>query len=514
MGKSFIENPLILITGATGYIGGRLVLRLLEAGYRVRAMVRSMKKIQGKSWKDHPNLELVRADLHNPESLEETLQGCNVVYYLVHSMSEEHKDFVDADRRAAKNFISFSDKHDLDRIIYLGGLGGNEPKASFHLKSRQEVEKILQSGRVPVTVFRSAHILGSGSASFEMLRYIVERMPFFIVPKSVIETKIQPICIRNVLFYLEKCLEKKETMDQVYDIGGPEILTYRELFEIYAEQAGLRKPLLIHSPTPSFMLGTKIAHSIAKRLLPLSPGISQPLLDGLGVEIITKDDNIKKIMPQELIRCCNAIDRAIQKDSLKIVDTRWSDAGDLHRPEWMHAGDAAYSGGTLLQGGYKITLACEPDEIWSLITRIGGYNGWYYGNVLWQIRGWMDQVAGGVGLRRGRRHPEQLYIGDALDFWRVLDVKPPLKLILLAEMKLPGEALLNFELIPGKKGTELRLGTRFRPKGLYGILYWYSLLPFHNLLFGGMLNELAKKVGKKILQGPDKYRPGPLTLDH
>ncbi|MCK5310461.1 MAG: NAD(P)H-binding protein, partial [Desulfobacteraceae bacterium] len=185
-------NPLILITGATGYIGGRLVLRLLEAGYRVRAMARSMKKIQGKTWEGHPNLELVKADLHNPDSLEKALQGCNVAYYLVHSMSEEHKDFAEADRRAAKIFISLSDKQDLDRIIYLGGLGGNEPKASLHLKSRQEVEKILQSGRIPVTVFRSAHILGSGSASFEMLRYIVERMPLFVVPKSVIETKIQP----------------------------------------------------------------------------------------------------------------------------------------------------------------------------------------------------------------------------------------------------------------------------------------------------------------------------------
>ncbi|WP_299983597.1 SDR family oxidoreductase [Desulfobacula sp.] len=509
-----MKKSLILITGATGYIGGRLVLRLLKGGYRVRAMARSMHKIQGRSWKDYPNLELVKADSHDPKSLEKALKDCDVAYYLVHSMSEDHKDFADADRRAAKYFISLSDKHGLKRIIYLGGLGGNEPNTSLHLKSRQEVEKILKSGRVPVTVFRSAHIIGSGSASFEMLRYIAERMPFFIIPKSVIDTKLQPICIRNVLIYLEECLEKKETIGQTYDIGGPEILTYRQLFEIYAEQAGLQKPLFIHSPTPPFKLGTKIAHTIAKLLLPISPSISQPLLDGLGVEIITKDDKIKKIIPQDLVRCCSSIDRAIQKDSLKIVDTRWTDAGDLHSPEWMYAGDAAYSGGTLLQGGYKITLACEPGEIWSLISRIGGSNGWYYGDALWQIRGLMDQIAGGVGLRRGRRHPEQLYVGDALDFWRVLDVKPPFKLILLAEMKLPGEALLTFELVPDEKGTELRLGTRFHPTGLYGILYWYSLLPFHNLLFGGLLNELSRRVGKRILYGPEKYRPGPLILDH
>ena len=513
-GSPPMKNPLILITGATGYIGGRLVLRLLKAGYRIRAMARSMDKIQGRAWKDHPNLELVKADFHDPESLERALKDCDVAYYLVHSMSEEHKNFVEADRRAARNFISLSDKYGLKRIIYLGGLGGNEPNASLHLKSRQEVEKILQSGRTSVTVFRSAHIIGSGSVSFEMLRYIAERMPFFIIPRSVIDTRVQPICIRNVLIYLEKCLEKEETVGQTYDIGGPEILTYRQLFEVYAAQAGLRNPLFIHSPTLPFKLGKKIAHTIAKLLLPISPGISQPLFEGLDVEIITKDDKIREIIPQNLVHCSRAIERAIQKDSLKIVDTRWTDAGSLNPPEWMYAGDAVYSGGTLLQGGYKITLACDPGEIWHFITRIGGSNGWYYGDTLWQIRGLMDQIAGGVGLRRGRRHPEQLYIGDVLDFWRVLYVKVPLKLILLAEMKLPGEALLNFELVPGEKGTELRLGTRFRPTGLYGILYWYSLLPFHNLLFGGMLNKLAARVGKKIIHGPEKYRPGPLILDH
>ena len=488
-------------------------MRLLNAGYRVRAMGRSMDKIQGRSWQGYSNLELVQADINDPDTLERALKNCDVAYYLVHSMSEEHKDFADADRRAAGNFISLADKQGLKLIIYLGGLGGNEPNASLHLKSRQEVETILRSGRVPVTVFRSAHIIGSGSASFEMLRYIVERMRFFFIPKSILDTKIQPICIRNVLFYLEKCLETEETMGQTYDIGGPEILTYRQLFEIYSEQAGLRKPIFIHSPIPPFKLGTKIAHTFAKLLLPLSPGISQPLLDGLGVEIIAKENKIRALIPQDLVRCSSAIDRAIQKDSLKIVETRWTDAGSLNPPEWMYEGDATYSGGTLLQGGYKITLACEPDEIWPFISRIGGYTGWYYGDVLWQIRGWMDQLAGGVGLRRGRRNPERLNVGDALDFWRVLDVKPPLNLILLAEMKLPGEALLNFELVPGEKRTELRLGTRFRPTGLYGILYWYSLLPFHNLLFGGLLNELAKRVGKKIVQGPEKYRPGPLFIN-
>ncbi|MBW1867030.1 MAG: DUF2867 domain-containing protein, partial [Deltaproteobacteria bacterium] len=467
-----MEDPLILIAGATGYIGGRLVLRLLESGYRVRAMTRSMDKIQSRTWYNHDNLDIAKADLHDTISLKKALKGCDIAYYLVHSMSETNKDFADADRRAAHNFISICNKYNLKQIIYLGGLGGDEANTSDHLQSRREVEDILRSGSVPVTVLRSAHILGSGSASFEMLRYIAERMPFFIIPKSLIDTQIQPICIRNVLIYLEKCLEKEETIGQVYDIGGLEILTYRQLFEIYAEQTGLKKPLFINYPVRPFKLGTKIAHTVIKLLLPISPDISQPLIEGLGVKTITKNDKIRQVIPQNLMPCCRAIDRAIKKDSLKIVETRWTDAGDVNPPEWMYAGDAAYSGGTLLQGGYKITIDCKPDEIWYLITRIGGHNGWYYGDVLWQIRGWMDQMSGGVGLRRGRRHPEKLHVGDALDFWRVLDVKYPFKLILLAEMKLPGEALLNFELVSVEKGTQLRLGTRFRPIGLYGILYW------------------------------------------
>lgn len=507
-----MKGLLILVTGATGYIGGRLVLQLLNAGYRVRAMARSMDKIQGKPWKNHPALETVKADVQDSQSLDKALQGCDMAYYLVHSMSRAHKDFSGADRLAAKNFMLAAGKQGLERIIYLGGLGGGEANASLHLKSRREVETILKSGPVPVTVFRSAHIIGSGSASFEMLRYSAERIPFFLLPKKISNTRIQPICIRNVLTYLEKCLEKKETVGRTFDIGGPEIITYRQLFEIYTQWAGLKKPLFIPFPSSPFHAGTKIAHAVAKSLLPLSPDISQPLLQGLGVETITKENDIRKIIPQDLIPCFKAIELATRKDSLKITETRWSDAGDLNPPEWLYAGDEGYSGGTLLQGGYKMQLECEPEDIWPFISRIGGHTGWYYGDFLWRLRGWMDQVAGGVGLRRGRRHPEILSVGDALDFWRVLDINPPFMLILVAEMKLPGEAILNIELVPCNRGTQIRLGTRFRPKGIYGIIYWYILLMFHNLLFGGLLNTLAKKIDKKILAGPEKYRPGPLVL--
>jgi hypothetical protein len=247
-------------------------------------------------------------------------------------------------------------------------------------------------------------------------------------------------------------------------------------------------------------------------IIPVPPSITESLLRGVTNEVIIRDDRITKIIPQDLMTCREAIRRAIQKDSLQIVETRWTDAGELKPPEWVQSGDAPYAGGTLLQGGFKTVLDSTPEEIWPVIGSIGGVNGWYYGDFLWRMRGWMDTLAGGVGLRRGRRHQEQLLIGDALDFWRVLDVSPPSRLILVAEMKLPGEAILDFEIAPAGMGAELRLSTRFRPSGLYGVLYWYALLPFHDMLFGGMLREVAKKVNRPIISGPMKFRPGPIIF--
>lgn len=498
----------VLVTGATGYVGGRLVPRLLAAGYRVRAMARSLDKLRGRTWSDHPSLELAQADLQDPASLSKAVQGCFAAYYLVHSMDPDQREFILADRRAAHNFVSAIAKMKLERVIYLGGLGGESPDSSPHLKSRAEVGKILQSGPVPVTLLRSAHILGSGSASFEILRYLAERLLIILIPAKVMDTKVQPICIRNVLNYLVGCLEKDETIGQTFDIGGPDIITNRRLFELYAEEAGLRKPIFI---TPRFLpastLGRKLAISLAKLLLPVPPSIAEPLLEGVASQAAVMDDRITRIIPQELMTCRDAIRRAIQKESLQLVETRWTDAGELKPPEWVHAGDAPYAGGTLLQGGFKVAIAASPDEVWPIISRIGGQNGWYYGDFLWQLRGWMDNLVGGVGLRRGRRHPEHVLVGDALDFWRVLEVYPPKRLILVAEMKLPGEAILEFNVASLGSGTELRLCTRFRPRGLYGMLYWYALLPFHDLLFGGMLKQVARRVDRPIIDSPHKFKP-------
>ncbi len=508
-----VDKP-ILVTGATGYVGGRLIPMLLSSGCTVRAMARSLEKLQGRAWSNHPYLELAQGDILDIPSLKRAMIGCFAAYYLVHSMNSEPRDFATADRKGAQNFVDALSGSSIERVIYLGGLSGASPDLSPHLRSRAEVGTILQSGPVPVTILNSAQILGSGSASFEILRYVVERLPLVVVPSMVMDTRIQPICIRDLLAYMTACLDKRETTGQTYDIGGPDILTYRELLSLYAMETGLRPPVIItprYLPRSISVLSSKFSYSLAKLVLPMPPSISRPLLRGAINEAVVRDYRIRSIIPQELMTCREAIKRAIQKDSLQIVETRWTDAGELKPPEWVYSGDAPYAGGTLLQGGFKVVLEARPDEIWPIISKVGGSNGWYYGNFLWKIRGWMDTLAGGVGLRRGRRHPEQLLVGDALDFWRVLEVNPPNRLILVAEMKLPGEAILDFEIVPSEKGAELRLGTRFRPRGLYGILYWYILLPFHDILFGGMLREVAKKVARPILNGPARFKPGPIS---
>jgi uncharacterized protein YbjT (DUF2867 family) len=506
------QTGTILITGATGYVGGRLVESLLAAGYMVRATARSMEKLRDRTWSYDPGIELVEADLLDPSSLKNALNGCHTAYYLVHSMNPQQKsNFARADRIAAENFVKAASNSGLKRIIFLGGVGGNMPDSSPHLKSRLEVAQILSSGNIPLTALFAAHILGSGSASFEILRYLVERLPIMIVPSSIIDTRIQPISIKNVIDYLAGCLEKEETIGRSFDIGGPDVITYRKLLEIYATAKGVRKPFII-SPgiIKNLSIAKRFVFFLVRRVLPVPPSISYPLLEGAKNEAIARENSIRELIPQQLLPCSEAINWAIKKDSLQIVETRWTDAGVIKPPEWAHKGDAPYAGGTLLQSGFRIWLKAMPHEIWPVIRKIGGNNGYYYGDVLWKIRGWMDSVAGGAGLRRGRRHPEYLQVGDALDFWRVLDVTPPERLILLAEMKLPGEAILDINIVEEAGVSELRFGTRFRPKGLYGIFYWYSLLPAHDHLFWGMLRAIAKEVGCPIIKGPETFKPGPI----
>jgi uncharacterized protein YbjT (DUF2867 family) len=473
-----MKSDPVLVTGATGYVGGRLIPALLADGYRVRAMGRNLGKMGCRPWAGHSQVELVQGDVLDLESLKQAASGCRAAYYLVHSMIAQKEKFVEADRRAARAL-------------------------SKHLRSRIEVADILQSGPVPTTDLRTPMILGSGSASFEILRYLVERLPAMTTPRWV-RSLNQPIAIRNVIAYLIGCLEHEETSGQTYDIGGPDILTYRDLLDIYAEEAHIPKRLIIPVPVLTPTLSALWIHLIS----PVPASIAQPLTEGLTSDAVCTENRIQSIIPQKLLSCREAIRLALDRLKQEQVDTCWMDAGDLLEPEWAHCGDADWAGGTIMNCGYRTRIEATVDEVWQTVSQIGGKTGWYFGNFLWRLRGIMDRLVGGVGLRRGRRHPTEIGVGDALDFWRVLEVDPPRRLLLVAEMKTPGEALLEFQITSQANGqVELQMLSRFLPKGLFGILYWYGLYPFHQWIFYGMIKAIAKSINKPIASDPERFTP-------
>ncbi len=496
------EKP-VLVTGATGYVGGRLVPRLLDAGYRVRALGRSLEKLQGRPWGKHPGIELAKGDVLDLESLGLAAQGCWAAFYLVHSMTAAAKDFAAIDRQAAQNMAQAAAAARLDRIIYLGGLGGeDDPLLSEHLRSRLETARVLKSGEVPTTFLRAAMILGSGGAAFEIMRYLVDRLPVMITPRWV-HNPVQPIAITNVLTYLLGCLEHDEVKGQTFDIGGPEVVTYRQLFDIYAEEAHLPRRLIIPVPVLTPKLSSYWIHLVT----PIPASLAQPLAQGLANPVVCRDNRIREIIPQELLDCRRTIRLALQRLEQQQVETCWSDAGAAVPPEWTYCGDADYAGGTVLSLGYRVQLKATPEEVWETIAKIGGATGWYYGDRLWKMRGGIDRLLGGWGLRRGRRHPRDLQPGDALDFFRVLTLEPKRRLLLLAEMKMPGEATLEFRLTPLEGGrTELAQIARFLPRGLAGLAYWYALDPFHRRLYRGMLRAIAAATGKPVTAGPERLK--------
>jgi len=498
-----LRSEPVLVTGATGYVGGRLVPLLLGAGHRVRVVGRSVSRLKCRPWAHAPNLEFAEADMLDAAALARAAKGCWAAYYLVHSMNPRHKDFSEADRQAARNMALAAAEGGIERIIYLGGLTGTEAPLSKHLRSRNEVGEILKAGPVPTTMLRAAMILGAGSASFEIMRYLVDRLPVMVTPRWA-STPCQPIAIRNALFYLKGCLENEVTTGEVFDIGGPDVVSYRRLLEIYAEEAHLPRRWIIPVPVLTARLSAYWIHLIT----PVPAAIGRPLIEGLRNPAVCTENRIRRLIPQELLPCREAIRAALEKIAQQGAETCWSDAGMPPLPEWVQCGDAPYAGGTVLECGYRVVLSATPDAVWAPIKRLGGQTGWYFGNRLWQLRGALDRLAGGIGLRRGRRHPTVLYPGDALDFWRVLEIEEPYRLTLLAEMKVPGEALLDFRIHPLDGGlTELQQLSRFLPRGLLGLLYWYALYPLHQWVFKGMLKAIAQASGAIIREGPDRFAP-------
>ncbi|MCU0558714.1 MAG: SDR family oxidoreductase [Desulfobacterales bacterium] len=482
----------ILVAGATGYVANRLIPALLEKGCRVRAMARTVEKLADRHWSGHAGLEPACGDVLDLESLKTACAGCEVVYYLVHSMIAQKGGFVAADRTAARNMAQAAASAGVKRIIYLGGLAeARHGKLSKHLSSRIEVAEILQSGPVPATDLRAPMILGSGSASFEIMRYLVEHLPAMTTPRWV-HSLNQPIAIRDVVAYLVGCLERPATVGQTYDIGGPDILTYAQLLQIYAEEAGLRKRVIIPVPVLTPTLSALWINLIS----PVPTAIALPLTEGLTSEAVCRDSRIRQIIPQDLLSCREAIRIALQRLRQELWEEVPAREHGPIPPEWPHPGDADYAGGTTFRYACSLTAAAAPGQVWAAVSRIGGKGGYYSCDGLWRLRGLVDRLAGGRGLGPRRAHGELPKVGERFDFWRVLKLEPPRRLRLLAEMKAPGDALLELEIrAAGSTSSELRLKSTFIPRGLAGLLYWHAFYPAHVHVFRQLLAGIARAAG-------------------
>lgn len=472
----------VLVTGASGYIGGRLVPRLLDAGHEVRCLTRDSRKLSEDPWSD--SVEIVEADVLDLESLEEAVRGCDAAFYLVHSMEEGDHDFSDRDRTAASNFRTAATKASIGRIVYLGGLGAG-PEMSKHLSSRQEVGSILAGSDVPVTELRAAVIIGSGSVSFEMLRYLTEVLPLMITPAWV-RTLCQPIAVADVLEILVMAVEDRSTESHVREIGGPDTLTYEKMMRVYAEVADLRRRWII--PVP--VLTPKLSSHWVGLVTPLPAAVAKPLVESLRVEVTVEDNYAEEVIDQ-LIPYREAVSRALQRSSDHEVTTRWSDSSPS--PAQALPGDPDWAGGTVQVDRRVVESEASPSDLFASFSRLGGTTGYYTMNWAWSLRGILDSLIGGVGLRRGRRHPDHIQPGEALDFWRVVHVVPGRSLELYAEMKLPGEAWLTFEAQERPEGSRLIQRSVFVPHGLAGRLYWWAMMPFHAAIFGRMARRIVEE---------------------
>jgi len=478
-----MDSPLLLVTGATGYIGGRLVPHLLQAGYRVRVVVRDPARLQGRSWLDQ--VEIVQGDLLNPATLPAALQGVSVAFYLVHSMSGS-ADFEQRDIQAASDFAKAAHQQGVQRIIYLGGLGNPQSDLSPHLRSRQETGEALRRAGVPVTEFRAAVIVGSGSLSFEMIRNLTERIPVMVCPRWVF-TRTQPVAIQDVLAYLTAALSEPQSAGKIIEIGGADVLTYGDMMLGYARARGLRRSLL---PVP--VLTPRLSSYWVHWMTPVPASIARPLIEGLRNEVIVREDTARQLFPHiQPLDYQSAVENALSDLQAGKVESTWSDAlassqGSV-RPVILTSHE-----GMIIERRQRLVQA-SPQAVYSVFSHLGGEYGWLYWNWAWQLRGLADRVIGGVGLRRGRRDPDELRPGDALDFWRVEEVQPGRLLRLRAEMKLPGQAWLQFEVIPQQAACRVTQTAFFAPKGLLGLVYWYGLYPMHRLIFSGMIQQLARR---------------------
>ena len=501
-GKPRADAPLVAVTGVTGYVGGRLVPELLAAGYRVRAVARHPDRLRGRPWFDA--VDVVEADAGDLEQIRAALQGTDVAYYLVHALGSG-RTFADRDRRTALTFGRAAREAGVGRIVYLGGLFPEGEELSPHLRSRAEVGDILLASGVPTTVLRAAVVLGSGSASFEMMRYLTERLPAMTVPRWV-SSHIQPIAVRDVLRYLVGSAAMPRDVSRAFDIGGPDVLTYEEMMQRYAAIAGLRRRVIVRVP----VLTPRLSSLWVGLVTPVPSGLARPLVDSLVHEVVCDEHDIARYVPdppEGLVGFDRAVRLALARVRGASVQTRWSSAAAPGAPSDPLPSDPDWAGGSLYVDEREVLVDASPAALWRVVEAVGGERGWYSWSLAWRVRGLLDRLVGGPGLRRGRRDPLRLRVDDAVDFWRVEEIVPGRLLRLRAEMRLPGLAWLELRVEPADTDLEdehwtsetwrhppavLAQRAIFHPRGLAGQLYWWAVYPFHGVVFGGMQRNVAQ----------------------
>jgi uncharacterized protein YbjT (DUF2867 family) len=480
-------SRLIAVTGATGYIGGRLVPRLLAAGNRVRVLTRDSSKLRDVPW-GH-DVEAVTGSLDDPAAAKRLCEGAEVAYYLVHSMgSHADEDFQARERDCAETFAEAASAAGVRRIVYLSGLNPGT-RLSRHLASRTEVGRILMASGVPTAVLQAGLVIGSGSASFEMVRHLTDVLAVMPAPRWVLN-RVQPIAIRDALHYLEAAADLPSDVNSAFDIGGPDVLTYADMMRGYARVAGLREPLILALPVLTPWLAAQWVNFVT----PIPRTLAVPLVESLQNDCVVREHSIDAFVPRPaggLTSYGRAVELALGKIAKGEVETTWASSSPLDAPSDPLPSDPGWTGGTVFTDVRTETSTAPPARLWEVVEGIGGENGWYSFPLAWAVRGWIDKAVGGVGLRRGRRNPHRLQLGEALDWWRVEALEPGRLLRLRAEMRVPGSAWLEMTVEPQGTGSVYSQRAIFVPHGLAGRMYWYSVLPFHGVIFRGMASRIA-----------------------
>jgi uncharacterized protein YbjT (DUF2867 family) len=482
VGTNDRDKP-VFVAGATGYVGSRLVPRLLEAGYQVRCLGRDRRKLAARSWSERPGVECVEGDAGGLGRLAEAMSGCGAAYYLIQQTEARRSRSGRRDAELARNFARAAEEAKLQRIVYLGRLAEEEDSCRALGASRRPVERVLASGRCPVTALRAALIIGSGSASFEVFRSLAARSPMVIMPHGVMARR-QPIGIANVLHYLVACLETPQTVGRTLEIGGADVVTCGELVRLTADALDLRRRTAVPLP----LLTPRTSSLWMHLLTPVTKHVAHRLAQGLRKHLVCRDDHAAQLMPQPLLTAREAIAAAVREVRTGEVESAWTWAG-LVPPEqdWLN--------GRMYHDRRTAIVEAHPQRVFETVCRIGGRQGYYAANWLWQVRGWMDRLVGGPGLHRGRCDPNHVAFADVIDFWRVSRMEPGERLQLRAEMRLPGEGVLEFEVSAGDRAgdtTKLTQTAIFEPRGLAGMAYWHAIMPLHGLVLGGMIDGIRR----------------------